>query len=267
MANIDTSIEQLKAHREAQLSAIDAHLKDLEEERARLTLSSSRRRALLNPIRRLPFEILQHVFMDAIRFPTNYDFYRSDEIPREWYELDEEDHTLETLELVCKRWRASLLADSSLWSFINVIVSTPTLDEPIPRYVTRLERYLKRSRLSLISVCIRRCASFTLESLPGEIPQLLLPYANRIYELRLFLPHPLISGLSVLRGQLTALAFVHVVNTPFVETDGGSIDIFNECPRLKRFWTTDIASPGSLFLLPWQNIEFIESDHAYIDSL
>lgn len=105
MSDLDISAGQLKAYRaacEAHLSVIDTQLDILYLELANLALALDERKAVLISVRRLPPEILQHIFMDTIDFPAP--MTRLEEGSTEWYELDEKDSTLWTIELVCHRW-------------------------------------------------------------------------------------------------------------------------------------------------------------------
>lgn len=267
VASINATEDKLKVVQKAytaQLEAIDLQLRTLADERVRLSDAIRQRRFILNPVRRVPLEILQRIFMDSIQFPASWSFVEPESRrERAWYTFVEEGNDLWTFELVCKRWNVAVLGDPALWSFFDIVVSDENFNDGITRYISRLVRQMTRAQLCPLSVTIRRCSSFTSDKLPSQLPMLLLPNSYRIHELFLHLPIPLISGLSPLKKHMQALARLNIINTPFYG-NGANPMVFDECPQLNFICTTDIISPSRSFVLPWSQIQSYTSRHALL---
>ena len=109
-----------------------------------------------------------------------------------------------------------------------------------------------------ISVCIRNPSheDSPLDWLPKEIAVLLLPLADRIQELYLFLPLTIIPGLSLCRNHLKSLTSLVLINS-FPAHVQDAIIVFEKCHHLRVLKTE--GNIGIPFVIPWGNLEYLFS--------
>ncbi|KAF8891065.1 hypothetical protein CPB85DRAFT_1153263, partial [Mucidula mucida] len=105
----------------AQAAHISDCLLSLEGEREHLSMAIEQRKRLLSPVRRLPSEILSHIFSLTVIFPLPTKIKDNiDKDSDDWREIIPSESMLWTIELVCKDWRKVVLQFPELWSHFNV---------------------------------------------------------------------------------------------------------------------------------------------------
>ncbi|KIY73282.1 hypothetical protein CYLTODRAFT_257802 [Cylindrobasidium torrendii FP15055 ss-10] len=183
---------------------------------------------ILHPLRRLPPELLRRVFACSINqgYPDAGRETRFRPYP----------HSLWTLALVCRRWREIIHSSADLWSYIR-IDANPEL------YIFR--DHYKASRRAAMHLYHSGTCPLTVHigssdkegrsygPLNTQLSWILLPCAPRIKTLVLEINTRGISGLDILRGELTGLETLLLSSHAppellFLQA------IFKECPRLRR---------------------------------
>ncbi|KIY65943.1 hypothetical protein CYLTODRAFT_491890 [Cylindrobasidium torrendii FP15055 ss-10] len=250
------------------LVAIERQMDIISTERARLDASVSVRRRVMSSVRKLPLEVLQHIFLCAIdwpRLPTFQDV--EDPVSEDWWTFAEEEASLWTVELVCQRWRSAVLNNPRLWSFVSICASANYLDDAKhPHYIPRLARQLYRARESLLSVHIFP-ESRHVPSLPRELVTILLMCAPRIRDLRLSIPHSHFGPLQPIQNHLQALDTLVLHNTPFHDDlldTGDCISVFKDCSNLRNVHINEMCFPGWRLVIPWKSIHTLSLSHAYL---
>ncbi|KAF9049639.1 hypothetical protein BDZ89DRAFT_1057519 [Hymenopellis radicata] len=245
----------------AKMLQINTQLQVLEEERTRLSQCIADRRRLLAPSRRIPSEILTHIFSLTIDFPAEEFSMEAPDREILW-QFDAKESPLWTMELVCKRWRKEVLESPKLWSFINIFITNDHFADDDDRYLLRLALHLSRAGLSQLSICIcdqsDHASSSFKDQLPSCIPILLMPFATRIEELYFMLP-------------LTMLAecracTLRVLNTCFDDVEDGvfpTLEVFDMAPCLETLETFDIETPLQTLPIQWDRITRYTSGHFF----
>lgn len=193
-----------------------------------------RRKAVLSVVRRLPPEILGHIFIHTVAFPSR---------------SAEEEEVKWTLGRVCKVWRACALAFPGLWSFIT-IRDYPTLARS---NLSRLPIQLRLARNSLLSVALSITAEF--RSMAENGVELLLECAARIQFLDICLPIDHMDILLPLRGRLHSVTGLTIVKQNFRSIlPATRMDYFSQCHHLNSVETYAIPCLDSAFIIPWDNV-------------
>lgn len=272
MANIDaldmtkTAVNQsldslwvLRLYYQEQLATISSQFEILENQRASIEDAIQKHRQVLSPVRRLPIEILAKIFHHCVEYPAHA---KPDALDGGKYTFDTaSDSTLWVIERVCRQWRAAVIGDNTLWSFINIFITDKNFDEEDGggRYLSKLARQVSRAQRSSLSVCICRVAERTV--LPPEVSIFLLPISHRIHEMFLYLPPSMITGLSRLRYHLASLVLLDISNAivhsdPEDEIiDVRTVKVFDQCPFLTTLRYNDIEFPDSQFAIPWDGLQ------------
>ncbi|KIY65213.1 hypothetical protein CYLTODRAFT_68855 [Cylindrobasidium torrendii FP15055 ss-10] len=125
---------------------------NISQERIFSAISSLKR--VLSPVRRLPTEILQSIFLLTLD-PDSIPEISLDEEAERW-EFTAPEYTLPSLELVCREWRKAALDFPLLWS--TICTELPVLDNTEAdnsRIIAGLSLHLDRSKSALCpSLCI-----------------------------------------------------------------------------------------------------------------
>ncbi|KIY73869.1 hypothetical protein CYLTODRAFT_406279 [Cylindrobasidium torrendii FP15055 ss-10] len=224
---------------------------------------------VLNPVRRLPGEVLARIFHNTVDFPMAVLLNDTPGDGQKWWELDVPPFMMWSVELVCKAWRSAALADPMLWTYINIVVPVNASGSSTASGLSRLATQLSRTHLSPLFVSIVTSAQYAAEidALPHTLIAVLLPFAQRIEELYVHLPLELIWSLAPLRYRLHSLAYLSIVNTPYQDNPiRYPIDVFSECPRLRRMNIGDDTEPTVHFMLPWHILQYVTLEHALLDS-
>lgn len=200
-------------------------------------------KTLISPIRRLPFEILQLIFIHSLNWEydsTNLGSYRRRLISSLPFNVSQ----------VCVRWREIALDTPRLWSELWT-VNLSSLDTSKPRYLHFLNEILLRSKAAPLYLHIVGIGNDISDTHPAI--QLLMPLSMWWEGIVLHLPGSAISSIfSCVKGRLASLRSVEI---PSWNSDDGSqitVDVFEEAPRLQ-----DIAlfgTPSTRFPLPLHQV-------------
>jgi hypothetical protein len=243
-------VASLESNLIATIEAIDQQMERLREARSEVLFQIQSLKWIYGaPIRRLPTEILQEIFLEYCKercsrvavSTTDYDFVISSRLPSK---LKGENLTVEMLlTRVCSRWRRIALEMPSLWA----IVSPSLAGGHVPPYLER------SSQAPLV-------ASICTYSTPGEVLQLLVDQSSRWEKVDVNFwdeedwmvreNHPLVQ----IKGNLPTLKHLSYSAT----TD---ISLFKNAPRLRsleyrRVRASRSSSPITVNPnFPWSQIE------------
>lgn len=245
----------------AQIVNIDNQIVALEADLSRLADVVERAKAPLSVVRRLPSEILSHIFEETTEFPiaTTPRFHDNqlEEVPggltNAGWSFQPRESTLWSIELVCKQWRREVLASPRLWTHVNVVINDRNFAQGNNRYLTRLGLQLARGAQHPLSLCIadqHGASQFT--SLPVHLAPLLMGHASRIRTLELYLRPSMISELHLLK--LWALEKLVLLNSRFESPQGPAISIFLELSNLRSVTVIDYERPDRALSLPWTKL-------------
>ncbi|KAK0207510.1 hypothetical protein IW262DRAFT_1469463 [Armillaria fumosa] len=225
-------------------------LESLLEEQNRAVKHISDSKLFLNPVRRLPSEILSHIFRSCL--PGDELLYRSDEVGETltlWDSLNIKNPPW-NLSFVSSQWRQAALTTPRLWSSIRL---------QLPRYKSRraslyrLVTYLERSGPQNLTVVIK---SETDMSNHPILP-VILSTSPRWNGLFVSLPFSALHIFRNVSGSLGALTWlgVHLCGGPIEPMT--MIEAFRFAPQLRELrlmgWNSAICF-HHLFHFPWDQL-------------
>ncbi|PBK98317.1 hypothetical protein ARMGADRAFT_573782 [Armillaria gallica] len=249
---LDASVVELKALRRAfvqSIARVDEELAALDKERQRLCDSIRERQSLLGPLRRMPKEVLAHIFFHTLVLPFPW------ENPSVPYHLlstfSASRHPLLSFELVSRNWKDVLNTFPNLWSYVNILIDRM----PSNTYIRSIGDQLSRSRQSplSISICRSESASATrLRTFPAAITMALSTVSYRIQALHLCLPGKHFTDVQQLRLSFPILQ--ELVLFSLIEPSGVAQHLhFGSLPHLRVFHAINIRDVYQLSL-PWHQI-------------
>ncbi|KIY70598.1 hypothetical protein CYLTODRAFT_180002 [Cylindrobasidium torrendii FP15055 ss-10] len=229
-----------------------------------------KQRSLLHPIRRLSMEVLQQIFAFAI------DSNAMDVMPKESGStilaplFPVVKNPLWALALTCKAWHTVVIGSSMLWSTIFIDVKKANFEGDYnSTYLRSIAKQIHHSGCAPLSICIgnsERAENGPRPTpLPASIIHCLLPSAPRIRRLVLFLSLYTISHLYIFSRDLVNLEDVTIVNTPINNGLSGAeqhlpLEVFEECPRIRRLHALNIARPDAITVPPHLKEYIVEHD-------
>ncbi|KIY62890.1 hypothetical protein CYLTODRAFT_426564 [Cylindrobasidium torrendii FP15055 ss-10] len=267
MASRDALAKRLRCLMEKFGAALTA----LEEERDQLQAAITHGQHAFSIVKRVPVEVLQHIFQYTITFPPaissasvghelsggteDVDAEPSEISP--WCDRVQLDGTLRTLKQVSRGWRAVVLSSTALHSSLSVHISSPHF--ATPRHMSLLQQHLSRSGVTPLSVAIT-CEPMEMNRLAAyasTLAEFLMPYAARVVELHVFLPDKIAGEFG--RLQLTSLASLFMHNTPRAREIAPPHYAFVDCP-LRRLVLRDYANPciAQASSRTWEHVTHLE---------
>ncbi|KAK0457266.1 uncharacterized protein EV420DRAFT_1549810 [Desarmillaria tabescens] len=228
-------------------------LESLLEEQKRAVKHISDSKLVLNPVRRLPSEILSHIFLSCI-LPDS-ELLRSSDGEEDASLLDSLNITDSpwNVSYVSSQWRHAALATAKLWSFIRL---------QLHRYKShaaslfRLGTYLERSGTQQLTVAIESEEDMS----DHPILPVILSASPRWKKLFVGLPFSAFRIFNNISGSLSALTWlgIYMDSEPDTGTEPISmIEAFRFAPQLQELkivewdWGTNFHD---LFHLPWEHI-------------
>ncbi|KAK0457661.1 uncharacterized protein EV420DRAFT_471667 [Desarmillaria tabescens] len=153
---LDAQVLKLKVLKQAFVARIDEELAAFDKERQRLSDSIRERQPLLGALRRMPKEILAHIFFYTLVFPSPRVTPSADlSVYGYWSAFSASKHPLLSFELVCRNWKDVLDIFPNLWSYVNILIDRMHSSA----YIRYIENQLARSRQCPLSISIRHSAS------------------------------------------------------------------------------------------------------------
>lgn len=213
-----------------------------------------------SPIRKLPNEVLMHVF----------DFVSQDNLflgqpdlcyySNLWPNYEESITPMPALVLssICSRWRRISLSYSALWSRMSVMIDMNTPDSQFSSMLTTtLKLYIDRSGTSLLRLRIDTGTKYVYHQVTHSALSLLGQHSRRWQHLTFI-------GQNYLSREIFSLpADVHdfpvLDELEFDDTTTGSLDIFGHAPKLRSLVVqSKAASTSSSTVFPWRQLTSLD---------
>ncbi|KAJ7461002.1 hypothetical protein B0H11DRAFT_2057755 [Mycena galericulata] len=235
---------------EAEISRTQTLLSSLQKSHHRLRVSIEAHLALLSPMRSLPPEILQLIFINTLPYNRNAVMHAS-EAPV-------------LLGRVCSGWRRIAFATPELWCSVHVVC--PPMDyaesASAPTRVQRqaMEAWLARSGACplSISIWVSREAGFGGAAVAAASPfvEAILPLSNRWRHVELRVPTDSLDSFHYLQGSdVPLLQTVAITNGTSLARDdwSGNLLFLQHAPRLH---TLSLTHEGNVNLpsFPWAQL-------------
>ncbi|KAH9484855.1 hypothetical protein JR316_0001757 [Psilocybe cubensis] len=199
---------------------------------------ASRHKSLVSPIRRLPTEILQEIFIWFAKTTVG------SAAPSWRY-----NNTLPwVLGQICSPWRSVALNTTALWVKFPAI-TLKNKSKKTNMQIQYLNELLRRSKDALLDISIY---SKSLGGQRHSVIDLLCRHAERWNSAYLSLPAQVLVAFQSIRSRLSALQSLTLL-TPMVNTLPGPIDLFEVAPVLKK---VAVARPlfGDDVILPYEQL-------------
>ncbi|KAF8904349.1 hypothetical protein CPB85DRAFT_1564101 [Mucidula mucida] len=228
-----------------ELFKIEREVEDMLAHQRKLSRALRRRKKIKAPIRRLPVEILTHIFLIAVLpFPSTMRFPR----------IPDEDIELAILTRVCRKWSRVVFKSPILWRRLSFKVNRSRFQSnDAPEVVSFLRRvkYSAQMDLHVELTCERLDDYYNKRSeLPPILLSLLERICPRIRYLGLRLSSLMIHSLYPLRGSFNSLDEVYTYQG---RTGIVPIELFNEAPKLVVYETNDGVSNS--VGIPWNQLQ------------
>ena len=180
-ARLEAQIDEMKAI-EQEIATLEARVVNLKAQRMDLEKRCAVGEALLAPIRKIPMEILEEIFVQSI--PRLFldgilvELGHANVGPLDLFE--EHPHDARTrLGAVCRKWRNVTETAPRVWSTIS-------LDRPLPPDIGIVDKWLRRSRSCPLDLYIRPCLWFKDKN-RNHLPDIFSLLRREIPRLRSFL--------------------------------------------------------------------------------
>ncbi|KAJ7259872.1 hypothetical protein C8J57DRAFT_1185048 [Mycena rebaudengoi] len=199
--------------------------------------------ALISPMRAIPPEILQEIFLACL--PANHGaVMHVSEVPL-------------LLGRVCRMWRSIALATASLWASVHISVPEREYSSDAACHCEALQMWLQRSGSCPLSISLAFPGDYSVEYTEHFI-DILLSYHHRWKELKLFsIPHEhLLKLRSLMPRDLPLLETVEITHTnnAFFDIPNTLVEFMPMPPRLRRISLCTNNGTLSVPLCPWLEI-------------
>ncbi|PBK60455.1 hypothetical protein ARMSODRAFT_966044 [Armillaria solidipes] len=250
---VDTQVLELKALRQAFVVRVDKELAALDKERQRLSDSIRERQSVLSALRRMPKEVLAHIFSHTLVFP-----FPRGKSPHLWSSFSASRHPLLSFELVSRNWKDVLDTFPNLWSYVNILIDRMSSIT----YAHYVGNQLSRSRHCPLSVSICHSGSYSA-TWPGAFPSFMLvalfSVNRRIQTLHLCLPGNHFVDMQQFHLSFPTLQEL-VLLSSYSTSEVAQHLHFGSLPNLRVFHATDISNVDKLSL-PWHQITHFTNIH------
>ncbi|PBK60461.1 hypothetical protein ARMSODRAFT_966049 [Armillaria solidipes] len=258
---VDAHLLELKALRQAfvqSIARVDEELAALDKERRRLFDSIRERQSVLGALRRMPKEVLAHIFFYSLDIPFPW---AENPLSRGYLPSFSARHPLLSFELVACNWKDVLDTFPKLWSYVNILIDRMHSST----YACYIGNQLSRSRqcpLSL-SMCHSRSASVTR---PGDFPVAILmtlfTVSHRLQALHLCLPSKYFTDMQQLRPSFPTLQEL-VLYSLTEPSEIAPHFHFGSLPSLRVFRAVNISDVYKLSL-PWHQITHFTNTYTQV---
>ncbi|KAK0202923.1 hypothetical protein DFS33DRAFT_942405 [Desarmillaria ectypa] len=255
---VHTQVLELRELRQELFQSIaraDKELEELDIEKQRLSDSIRERKCLLSALRRMPKEVLAHIFLHTLVFP----FPRVQPSgPRsgDWSVFPPSRNPLLSIALVSHNWKDVLSAFPNLWSYVNIVVDRL----PSNSYTRCIGKHISHAGQSPLSISISHGGSITgAVALPDAVLMTLFTARHRIICLHVHLPGRYFPSLKQLPLSFPFLRELYLHSSSDTADVGQYLD-FDSLPDLRVLDLTDI-SDIHLSSPPWHQITQFSNTH------
>ncbi|KIY65214.1 hypothetical protein CYLTODRAFT_424524, partial [Cylindrobasidium torrendii FP15055 ss-10] len=267
-AAIEIESARLLVLRDSYIARIDQELTLTQISQERIASAIAARKRVLSPVRRLPAEILQLIFLFTLESVPQQMF--DDDFG--WWKFTTPCYTLLPLQLVCHQWRNTVVDFPQLWS--TIYTQFPVFDNTHwqaedSNLISRIRLHLYRSKSCPLSIALYPRAR-QHDTVPSDLIAILLPHAPRITALHLFLEYSQICDLSTFAKELRSLTILTIANTTFEREDESADQefepqsLFEACTRLQHVNFRDVRYPSARIALPKTSVTSISATHPYL---
>ncbi|KAK0488799.1 hypothetical protein IW261DRAFT_373213 [Armillaria novae-zelandiae] len=248
---------ELRELKQAVIARVDEELAALRKERLRLSDSIRERQSVLGALRRMPKEVLAHIFSHALIFPFP-PVKRT--LSTLWSSVSARKHPLLTFELVSRNWKDVLDTFPYLWSYVNILIDRMTSNT----YIRYIGNQLSRSRQSSLSISICHSDGLVVRqrTIPAAILMALFTASPRVKTLHLCLPGYCFADMQNLHlsfPNLQGLILMSSSDTPEV----AQYLHFGTLPHLRFLHIMNISNTYKLSL-PWHQITQFTNRHTLV---
>ncbi|KAK0213400.1 hypothetical protein DFS33DRAFT_122312 [Desarmillaria ectypa] len=214
----------------------------LRQECMRVTEAVRERQNLPSPVRRLPPEILNHIFFDTIDFPVPRTQIIQEEEKEDTdlcnWEFEPIESSLWSITGVSTKWRHASLSSPRLWSYVNIIITESNFKGH--SYIRQLGLQMVRSAKypSSISIC-RIVTEFAFEDLPPQLVAILFSFSSCIRELHLYLTSYILSEMSHIQLSLPSLEYLILLRQDGALGTFDHLHLFSSTPKLQLLEVID----------------------------
>ncbi len=247
---------------QAQIVAVSQKMDALCQERARITEAVHGRRNLLNPVRRFPSGILNHIFLDTVDFPVPRMQKVEEENERASWEFKPTEGSLGSITRVSTKWRSASLSSPRLWSYVNITITESNFKGH--SYIRQLGRQLDCSTNYPLSISICSIVKeHPPQDLPPQLEAILFSFSSRIQELHLYLTSSILSQMSDMQLSVPSLESLILLCQDRVSGIFENLRLFSYTPKLQSLEVIDWRDGLEL---PWSQLKKYHSDHRYIST-
>ncbi len=250
---VDTQVLELKSLRQAFVARVDKELSALDKERQRLSDSIRERQSVLSALRRIPKEVLAHIFSHTLvlSFPRGKSTHF-------WSSFCASRHPLLSFELVSRNWKDVLDTFPNLWSYVNILIDRMSSIT----YAHYVGNQLSRSPQCPLSVSICHSSSYSCTwsgGLPPFMLVALFSVSRRIQTLHLCLPGNNFADMQQFHLSFPTLQEL-VLLSSYSTSEVAQHLHFGSLPKLRVLHITDISNVDKLSL-PWHQITHFTNIH------
>ncbi|PBK95186.1 hypothetical protein ARMGADRAFT_1061887 [Armillaria gallica] len=264
-----SSLEAFSLSLKAQIVTVSQKIEALRQEHARVTEAARDRQDLLSPVRRLPREVLNHIFLNAIDFPVQRtqivmtgeeddqeaDSDHEEDVEVKW-DFKPPGSSLWSFMEVSTQWRSVCLSSPRLWSYVNIIITESNFKDH--SYIRQLGRQLDLSAKYPLSISICRIVKeFAPQVLPPQLVAIFFSFSSCIRELHLYLTPYILSQMSDMRLSLPSLEYVVLLFQDGVYPTTDHLRLFSSTPKLQSLEVIDWQDGLEL---PWNQLKKYHSD-------
>ncbi|KAK0240945.1 hypothetical protein EDD85DRAFT_934084 [Armillaria nabsnona] len=264
------NLEAISLALKAQIVVVSQKIEALREEHVRVTEAARERRDLISPVRRLPPEVFNHIFLNTVDFPVPrtpiiHNAVKDREarvISRNW-KFNTTESSLWSITGVSTKWRSVCLSSPRLWSYVNVFITDSNVADY--SYIRQLGLQLDRSAKYPLSMSICHIAEeSSAENLPPQLVAILFSFSTCIRELHLFLPWTMFCQMAPLHLSLPSLENLIILCTDGTyPVESLNLRLLSFAPKLQSLEVVDLVDPRKRFKLPWRQLKMYRSDHTY----
>ena len=264
-AATDSEALEIKALLEkpkSRLEELSIQLEKLSNEQSVLLLFVSKHRALISPIRKLPIEILQEIFIACL--PTAHNPVMS-----RW-----ESPIL--LTQVCSSWRSVAHATPQLWKAIHVAIpcgenfSSTTVERHIDHRSEAVQEWLTRSAAYPLNISLGRWGSSDLDEFYNKIIDTVIRFSERWKEVWFLAPYRALVPVASLPPSKVPLLETLSFNCPppgpaqlnFMQLNPQSVCGVLKAPNLRNlwlrgFWLTQLEMDVTRLPINWSQLTIL----------